>query len=43
MVAAYLASERYSYSTNSAITLEDIPIPCEYLIAPLYVDLGGTT
>ena len=43
IIVARLASERCSCSTNSAITLEDLLIPCECLIAPLYVDLGSTT
>jgi hypothetical protein len=41
-MVACLGSERYSYFTNSAITLEDILIPCECLIAFLYVNLGST-
>ena len=37
------AKEAYnSCSTSSAITMEDLLNPCEYLIAPLYIDLGST-
>jgi len=43
IIVTYLASERCSCSTNSAITLEDLLIPYEYLIAPIYIDLGSTT
>jgi hypothetical protein len=43
IIATRLMSKRYSCSTNSAITLEELLIPCECLIAPFYVDLGCTT
>jgi len=42
IIVTYLTSKRYSCSANGAITLEDLRIPCECLIAPLYVDLGST-
>jgi hypothetical protein len=38
---AHLMSKRFNYSANSSITLEDLLIPSEGLIAPLYIDLGS--
>jgi hypothetical protein len=43
IIVTRLATERCIYSTNSAINLEDLLIPCEYLIVLLYFDLGSTT